>query len=424
MAAMPHAPIRRWLGLAAALVVAGCSDDPAAGSSATASTGVGGGAGNCSPLPADFPADVEHLPEGNLRVVYSFPLPGFDNRKVRIYLPKAYDGSTPLPVVYFTDGAWVFSKQGYDAEGAMEALAAQGLIEPHIIVGIDQSEPDRVLELTPDVDPNIPEASGAGNELAARIVELVKPFVDSQFATRCGPEDTTIAGFSLGGLMCWQMLLTHPETFGRGICHSPSNWWNYASMLDRLAAYEGPMPLRVWMDVGTEERPTPDFYATLPIDTADIEHTQIIRDTRDLAIDKGMILGQDLGYYEEIGGDHSDESVGVRMPAAMAFALGDASLVDRPVLDHAFHVWGDAVWVPSDMHPDTTTSTVSFETRFDPPFVLTVPNALVELEATDPTVATIDASGEIQSVAEGTASFTGRFLGLEGTDSIVVVPAP
>jgi pimeloyl-ACP methyl ester carboxylesterase len=414
--------------IAAALVAAGCSDEAVSGTSgpsATASTGGSGGASNCSALPADFPSGVDVVVEGQLRIVESFPLAGFAPRAVRIYLPAAYDGSTPLPVVYFTDGAWVFTQRGYNAETAMEALVADGLIEPHVIVGIDQPEPDRVLELTPDVDPNFMEPSGAGIDFAAQIVGRVKPFVDATFATRCGPDSTTIAGFSLGGLMCWQMLLTHPETFGRGICESPSNWWNYKSILGRLAAHDGPMPLRVWMDVGTKERPPPDFVATLPGDMpAEYEHTRVIRETRDLAIDKGMVLGRDLGYYEEIDGEHSDEGLAARMPAAMAFALGDAELVGQRVLGHTFHVWGEEIWAPPHEYPSTMTSTVSFETRFAPPFVLTVPNTLVDLEALDPEVATIDASGEIQSVAPGTASFTGRFSGREGTDSIEVVPAP
>jgi hypothetical protein len=154
------------------------------------------------------------------------------------------------------------------------------------------------------------------------------------------------------------------------------------------------------------------------------EHTRVIRETRDLAIDKGMVLGRDLGYYEEIDGEHTDEGLAARMPAAMAFALGDADLVDQRVLDHAFHVWGEEIWAPPHEYPSTMTSTVSFETRFAPPFVITVPNTLVDLEALDPEVATIDAFGEIQSVAPGTASFTGRFSRREGTDSIEVVPAP
>ena len=110
------------------------------------------------------------------------------------------------------------------------------------------------------------------------------------------------------------------------------------------------------------------------------------------------------------------------MPGALAFALSDASLVDRAVTGHAFHVWLDQILAPPNDNPYTLTSTVSFETRFEDPFVLTVPNTLVELSSGDPAVATIDAAGVIQSVAPGTATFTASFMGRGGSDTIEVLP--
>jgi predicted alpha/beta superfamily hydrolase len=423
-----------------ALALSGCSDaaspgpaDPpaSAGVGAGGAGGSGGGAGGggdggragaCAPPPADFPMDLPIESNGQYRRVAEFPLEGFDSRPVRIYLPEGYDGSRPYPVVYFTDGAWVFDG-GYKTQDAMEALAGSGVIEPHILVAIYNPIVTRTFELTPDEDATAPERSGGGDDFAAQVVQRVKPFVDATFATRCDREHTTIAGFSLGGLMCLHMLMRDPDVFGRGICESPSFWWNGKSILDRFAAHQGPLPLRIWIDVGTKEAPTIEELANFPVDAAFLEHSHAIREGRDLAIDKGMTLGDGLGYHEQIDGPHTPGDVGVRMPGALAFALSDVNLVGLTPTGHAFHVWHEQILAPPNANPYAIASTVSFETRFDDPYVITWPNTLLELSSASEPVATIDAEGIIDAVAPGTASFTGSLMGLDGNDAIEVLPA-
>jgi predicted alpha/beta superfamily hydrolase len=418
---------------AVVFLLGGCGEDGNAGPTGPSSSssgaggsggsgGAGGGGSECAPLPADFPADVPIETTGQFRSVSQFPLVGFAARRVQVYLPKGYDGARRYPVVYFTDGAWVFTG-GYYTHLAMESLVADGVIEPHILVAIDQTD-ERTFELTPVEDPTDPEPTGGGDDFAGQIVERVKPFVDANFQTRCGREDTTIAGFSLGGLMCWHMLLRDPDVFGKGICESPSVWFSHKDLLDRFARYQGPMPLRVWMDVGTKEVMTIEELQAWPPDAQLHEHGHAIVEMRDLAVEKGMILGESLGYHEQINGAHTQSNLSLRMPGALAFALSDTSLVGGTITGHAFDLWLDQIAAPPYDNPYAMIAAVSFETRYEDPFVLTVPNALVELASSDETVATLDADGVIHSVAPGTATITASFSGLDDSAIIEVVPPP
>jgi predicted alpha/beta superfamily hydrolase len=373
----------------------------------------------CMPRPPGLPADLQVLEDGRFHRILDFPLEGFEPRHLTVYLPEGYDGSVRYPVVYFTDAQIVFSI--FQADAVMNDLVGQGLLDPHLIVAVNSVVAERTAELTPDADPNWPEPSGRGDEFAAQIVTRIKPYIDATYTTRCDRTDTTIAGYSLGGLMCLHMLMRNPEVFGRGLCISSSFWWNERSVLDRFSAYQGPLPVRLWMDVGTREGWDAAILDNVPSDSPVFDHPHAIRAGRDLAIAKGMVLGKDLGFYEAIDAKHFEWDVAKRVPTLLAFTLSDATLTDRAPIGHAFHVWNEQIEAPPSSHPQTHRSTVSFETRYDAPFVLTWPNALINLSSQNPDVATIDATGTIDSVAVGTATFDATWMGLEANDTIEVI---
>jgi len=220
-------------------------------------------------------------------------------------------------------------------------------------------------------------------------------------------------------------LMSDSDVFGRGICISPSVWWNDRSVLDRFDAYDGELPLRLWIDVGTNESWMPEILDVLPPDDPTYDHSQAIRGARDMAMSKGMTMGVDLGYYEAIGSFHDVNAVRDRISSLLAFALSDVALTDATISDHDFHVWHEYVEAPPPVHPPAQVTTVSFETRFDSPFVLTWPNDMVTLSSRDEDIATIDADGMVTAVGEGTATFDASFMGLTAEDSVevrVVVP--
>jgi predicted alpha/beta superfamily hydrolase len=56
------------------------------------------------------------------------------------------------------------------------------------------------------------------------LVNTLKPFIDSKYRTKKGPENTFIAGSSMGGLISMYALLQYPNVFGAAGVISPAFW--------------------------------------------------------------------------------------------------------------------------------------------------------------------------------------------------------
>ena len=66
------------------------------------------------------------------------------------------------------------------------------------------------------------------------VVEELKPFIDRQYRTYCGPDDTGLGGSSLGGLVSLYLGLQYPDIFGKLAIMSPSVWWANRDILQRV----------------------------------------------------------------------------------------------------------------------------------------------------------------------------------------------
>src|SRR5690606_7601497 len=119
-----------------------------------------------------------------------------------------YDQSQSYPVAYAHDGQ--FYAGGVSSSIDKEIMAGH-LIEPHIVVGV-VSPADGLARITllsptphseePEFeDPNAPmsikDVGGDGKYLGGLMVDVIKPYIDANYATRCGREDTAIVGYSL-----------------------------------------------------------------------------------------------------------------------------------------------------------------------------------------------------------------------------------
>jgi enterochelin esterase-like enzyme len=155
-------------------------------------------------------------------------------RHVSIYLPPQYaaDPAARFPVIYAHDGQNLFDPRiantGVDwgVDEAMEALTAEGAIEPAIVVGI-WSTPDRRLEYAPagvlalvsddvkaDAAEEFPEDLRVGDAYLRFIVEELKPRVDREFRTRPGRDSTFLMGSSMGALISVYGMAEYPDVFG------------------------------------------------------------------------------------------------------------------------------------------------------------------------------------------------------------------
>lgn len=242
---------------------------------------------------------------------------GFD-RTLRIYLPDAYqrDPQRRFPVLYMQDGQNVFDHpesarwDTWGANTAMQALEAQGALEPWIIVGVDHGV-GRFEEysLWPDDDAG---SLGKGETYLRFLVEQLKPHVDRSFHTKPEATHTAIVGSSLGGLISLCAHARYPGVFGRVGAFSPTVMWAN----DRLFQLWQQQTLgRIYLDVGETELFQLDDYAMDYGAAVPRFHEHLRR------------LGYSadrLQFFADPGGEHSESDWRRRFPNAMSWLLSSA----------------------------------------------------------------------------------------------------
>ncbi|MEM8817320.1 MAG: alpha/beta hydrolase-fold protein [Pseudomonadota bacterium] len=203
-------------------------------------------------------------------------------RHIDVFLPPGYDGddSESYSVLYAHDGQNLFNPEmsytGIDwgVDEALEALLAEGKIRKTIVVGI-WNTPKRSREYQPRfvrdlsdgstrrlIDGFIGGASLSDDYLRFITTEL-KPFIDRNYRTKPGREDTFLMGSSMGGLISLYGMQLHPDVFSGAAClstHWPAVFGDGAdsrhteSMLTHLRTAFEPLADRRWyFDFGTTE---------------------------------------------------------------------------------------------------------------------------------------------------------------------------
>ena len=178
-------------------------------------------------------------------------------RDVIVYLPPDYFDSPErrYPVLYMHDGqnlmdASTANSGEWLVDETAEQLIQAGRVEPLIIVGVSNTS-DRIAEYT--YLPNPPHGGGKADYYGRFLVEELKPMIDARYRTRPGAEDTGLAGSSLGGLVSLYLGLKYPGTFTRLGVISPSVWWAEKNILTQVQDLKTKPPLRLWVDMGTNE---------------------------------------------------------------------------------------------------------------------------------------------------------------------------
>jgi predicted alpha/beta superfamily hydrolase len=251
-----------------------------------------------------------------LREVAS-PPEGFA-RTVRIYTPDAYDREPErrFPVLYMQDGQNVFrhpESARYDtwcANDALEQVAAEGRIEPWIIVAVDHG-PDRFAEYSPWDEPRL-GVTARGPLYVRFVADHLKPWVDATYRTKPEAPQTAIMGSSLGGLISLYAGLVRPEVFGRIGGVSPTVMWSLGRLSEAWTT-RPPTWVRIHLDVGTAEG--------LTIASVGLDYPVAVR-----AFHKHL---QSLGYEPwelelvvEEGAGHHEIDWQRRLPATLAWLLG------------------------------------------------------------------------------------------------------
>ena len=255
--------------------------------------------------------DDRAVSSGQLRRHEQFPSRFLRNqRDLIVYTPPGYldEPGRRFPALYLQDGQNLFDGatsfipgQDWHVGQTADQYIQSGAVEPLIIVGMYNTKA-RIREYTPTHVPKL--GGGRADRYAKFLIEEVKPFVDREYRTVSGPQNTGIGGSSLGGLVLLYLGLKHANIFGKIAALSPSVWWNQLVIGRFVHSMDVEPRSRIWLDIGTREGP------------------RIVRDVerfRDVLIEKGWRLEQDLHYELVEGAQHNEAAWAQRVGPFLRF---------------------------------------------------------------------------------------------------------
>ena len=147
-----------------------------------------------------------------------------NRRTVLVWKPESYTTDTKkrYPVIYIQDGQQIFNPQtstwgtAWDIDDWCTNLI-QAKVIPEVIVVAPYCTEAREAEYNPDE---------SGKDYIQFIREELMDRINADFRTLTGPENTTIAGASLGGLISFYAAWKHPDVFSKAACLSPALAFN------------------------------------------------------------------------------------------------------------------------------------------------------------------------------------------------------
>jgi predicted alpha/beta superfamily hydrolase len=224
---------------------------------------------------------------------------GLSARDIYVYLPAGYENSKrTYKVLYMHDGQNLFDPsraflgQTWKAEKTLNDLINRQIIEPIIVVGIDNTS-ERGNEY-------IPEHSG--DVYLKFMTEELMPLVEKYIRVKKGRANTGIMGSSLGGLISLYAGLNYSDHFGMVGALSPSIWFNNRSILSRYQNATN-LPLKIYLDSGTVGGEKP----------------QDVLDLGGILESLGYVKNQDYVSVIQSGADHREAYWAERLPVALEF---------------------------------------------------------------------------------------------------------
>jgi len=201
------------------------------------------------------------IPGSEVRKITSKIVAG-QEYELQIMLPSGYKTSNKkYPVVYLMDSQWdfplvkcIYGEYYYD-----------GFIPEMIIVGITwggvNPNPDslRARDYTPTKVQALPQSGGADNFLSFMKKELF-PFIETNY--KADPQNRSLMGCSLGGLVTLYAFLAHTDMFNGYAAASPAVGWGNGALYQyekEFANKNLTKPVRVYMTVGDVERNRPYY---------------------------------------------------------------------------------------------------------------------------------------------------------------------
>ncbi|MBH0170007.1 MULTISPECIES: alpha/beta hydrolase [Fictibacillus] len=239
-------------------------------------------------------------------------------RQIRVCLPDDYtDSHEQYPVLYMHDGQNLFHDE--DASYGVSWGLADYLSKskaPLIIVGIDCNHEgfERFNEYAPWENPTVgPELlkfegvyGGKGEAYIEFILHTLKPLIDEKYRTK--PDETLMAGSSMGGLISTYAACRYPHIFQRVASLSSAYWFNQTEIERFIEESDLSGLKRFYMDIGTDE------------DTSKVDAAHYIRSSEEVyeVFKKKNI---DVQFKIIDGGVHHETAWRERMPKIIEYLM-------------------------------------------------------------------------------------------------------
>jgi predicted alpha/beta superfamily hydrolase len=278
---------------------------------------------------------------GKVERLENFPSQYVSARNVDIWLPEGYTPDQKYAVLYMHDGQSLYdaqttwNKQEWGVDEHVSALMRDSIIKPTIVVGVWNSGANRHSDyfpqtpfesLTQEYQDSLYQMNrDSGSPLFASkvqsdnylkfLVEELKPYIDSHYATLTEKENTAVMGSSMGGLISLYAICEYPQVFGRAACLSthwpgafnPEDSRIPQAFLDYMEFYlPCSMDHKIYFDYGT---------ATID---AWYEPYQLLVDER--MINSGFTEKSWMTQKFE-GANHSEEAWNARLDIPLKFLL-------------------------------------------------------------------------------------------------------
>lgn len=244
---------------------------------------------------------------GTVKYHRQFKADSLKPRDIVVWLPPSYyeKSEKRYPVLYMHDGQNIFdpatSAFGYDwrLDEVADSLIRTGSLQEIIIVGIYNTQ-DRSREYSHSV---------LGYTYMDFIVSTLKPFIDTEYRTMPGKENTANGGSSLAGLISLMLVWNYPDIFSKAACISPAFKISGFNYVDTVINYSGKKKeINLYIDnggVGLE-----------------LELQPGVDEMLGALQNKGYELGEDILWYIDLNASHSEAAWAARIWRPLLFFFG------------------------------------------------------------------------------------------------------
>ena len=218
------------------------------------------------------------------------------------------------PVLYLNDGQNLFDRTiafggvEWQVDETADRLIRQEVIAPLIIVGIDNTQGDRMKEYLPFRSFNPPILRPLGKRFPNFLINEVMPFVEGRYRVARGPENSALGGSSLGALISLYTVIQRPGIFGGLLLESPSLFVSYRRIV-KFSRLVRQWPAKIFLAIGTREAGRED------------KDRQVVEDVRELerTLRQAGLDDRRLRVKVDEGATHSEGEWAKRFPEALSF---------------------------------------------------------------------------------------------------------